>query len=105
MEHAQRPIERREPPPGYRLQSPGTEYWAEQLQFEYWRSLAPHEMAAIVSDLNATVHRLSLAGLREQHPALTEEDLELKAAALRVGRDAVLAISGIDPDLLGTYAP
>jgi hypothetical protein len=87
------------------MQSPGTEYWAERLQFEYWRSLAPHEMAAIVSELNATVHRLSLAGLREIHPTLSEEELELKAAALRVGRDAVLAITGIDPDLLGTDAP
>jgi hypothetical protein len=77
------------PPPGYRTQSPDTSYWAERLLFDHWRGLAPREKAEIVSALCRMTHRLSLIGLRQRHPHADEEELELRAAAQRLGRDVV----------------
>ncbi len=97
------PIQREKPPHGYKVQSPDTEYWAEKLLFEHWRCLTPRETAAVLTDLAASVHHLCLMGLRDQHPDLTEEELELKAAALRLGRERILAMTGRDPDRLGLH--
>ena len=69
----------------YRALSPDTDLWAERMLFEHWRVMEPCEKARLVSDLSASVHRLSCAGLAERFPDATPSELERKAAALRLG--------------------
>lgn len=87
-------MERRTETPGYRTQSPDTDEWAERLQFAHWRSMELWQKAQLVSDLCNAAHRLHLRGLRDRHPAATDEELELRAACARIGRDNVEAVLG-----------
>jgi hypothetical protein len=89
--------ERLAPPPGYKTQSPDTEYWAERLIFDRYRTMTVLEKAKLLSDLTASVHQISMAGLRERRPGLSEEELEFEAAALRLGRDFLLQFTGRNP--------
>ena len=80
--------------------------WAEELVFERYRRMTPWEKAAMLSDMCRGANQLSLAGLRQRHPGMGETALQLKLAALRVGREKVMAITGIDPDSLdGPVSP
>jgi hypothetical protein len=81
------------PPRGYRTQSPDTDYWAEKLQFDHWRRMQPWQKAELCTALTRAVHELSLAGLRVRFPEASERDLELRAAALRLGEDVVARIA------------
>ncbi len=64
-----------------------TEPWAEKLLFDHWRSLSPSEKWDIMSEASIAVEQLSIDGLRRRYPRESEEDLRLRAAALRIGRD------------------
>jgi hypothetical protein len=70
------------------------ERWAEELQFAHWRRLSLSEKAGIVSDLCRAAHRVSIAGLKLRHPAAGEEELELRAACMRLGRETVENVIG-----------
>jgi hypothetical protein len=94
-----------EPPPGHPIQSADAESFAEKLLFDHYRRMTPREKAAMLSDMCRGVNQLMMAGLRQRHPGLDEAALELKAAALRLGRDKVLEITGIDPDSLDGSDP
>ncbi len=71
--------------PGYQTQSPDTDEWAERLLFERWRRMSTREKAALVSELSASLHRLTLAGLAARFPDADERELEDRALALRYG--------------------
>lgn len=88
--------ERAEPPPGYRTQSPDTSYWAERILIEHWRGLQPWEKVLRMADLSRAAHEWHIAGLRIRHPRATEEELELRAAALRLGDDVIQRLTGFD---------
>jgi hypothetical protein len=78
------------------MQSRDTEYWAEELQFEYWRSLEPIERVELFDRVCQSTRELHLQGLRELHPNASEEELRLRSAALSLGRDVVLQLTGFD---------
>jgi hypothetical protein len=88
--------QREEPPPGYKTQSADTAYWAEKILFDHWRALEPWEKARKIDDLCRAAHRVTLVGLRQRHPGASETELELRAAALRLGNDLVLHWTGFD---------
>ncbi len=75
-------------------QSRDTEPWAEARLFEHWRGLAPWEKAEIVTDLCRAAEELQLAGLAARFPDADEEELRLRAACLRLGRETVEAVLG-----------
>lgn len=83
-------------PPDYVLQSRDPAYWAEQAQFEHWRSMTIQEKGALLERWNAAVHELHLHGLRELYPHASEQELELRAAAARYGRELVRDLLGFD---------
>ncbi len=64
-----------------------TEPWAEEILFKHWRTLSPDEKWAIMSEASIAVEQLSIDGLRRRFPLDSEENLRLRAAALRVGRE------------------
>jgi hypothetical protein len=66
-----------------------TEPWAERLLFDHWRSLDSVAKLRILSEQYQSLKRLSIAGLALRYPGDSEEELELRAACLRVGREVV----------------
>ncbi len=82
-------------PPGYRTQSEDTSYEVERLLFEHWRSLDPSEKAALVSRASLALHQLCLAGLAHRLPTAGQRELELRAMALKYGKETVRRLLGI----------
>jgi len=78
----------------YCAQSEDTAEWADRMQFSYWGSLSLPEKAAIFSDLCAATQRLSLLGLSLRHPGASAEELDLRQACLRLGRETVERVLG-----------
>jgi hypothetical protein len=64
------------------------------MQFELYRRMSPAEKAARVRALTLAVNTLALAGLRQQHPMASEEELRLRLAVRRLGADAVAQAYG-----------
>jgi len=85
----------------YRTQSPDTSREAEEFQLEGYRRMEPWQKLAIIDDLNRTVETLARAGIRERHPEATEEQVRLRLAALRYGREFTIEWFGWDPDVEG----
>ncbi len=85
-------------PPGYRTQSNDTPFAIEQLLIAAWRRMEPWEKAARLVQCCSALERLELAGLRRRHPDACEEELRLRSAARRLGRETVAAVYGWDPD-------
>jgi hypothetical protein len=90
---------RKDPPPGYVMQSRDTEYWAEEAQFEHWRNMDEADKGELVVELCRCVFEMHLVGLRELHPHATEDELLLRSPAIRHGRDFVKAWTGFDADV------
>lgn len=80
--------------PGYRTQSEDTGAWADRMLFEQLRSLDPRETAERVHAACRMMDRLLLAGLRREHPDASEDELELRAAALKYGVELVERLTG-----------
>ncbi len=74
-----------ETPASSRTQSRDTAPWAERMLIEHWRSMLPWEKAALVSELSGALHRLSVAGLEARFPNAGPEEIERRAARLRLG--------------------
>jgi len=86
---------------GYRTQSPDTSREAEEFQFEGYRKMESWQKLAIIDDLNKMVEGLARVGIRERHPDATEEEVRLRLAALRYGREFTIEWFGWDPDVEG----
>lgn len=71
-----------------------TERWARQIQRERWGRLTLEQRFRVFDDLCQGTHELSLGGLRLRHPAASDEELELRAACMRIGREALEKVLG-----------
>lgn len=67
--------------------SEDTAPWAEELLVHHWGSMSPRGKAELLTALCASLHRLTLAGLRARHPELDDEELHFEAGCLRLGRE------------------
>lgn len=81
-----------------RLQSADSTAAAERLQFEAWAAESPAARARAVRRLIARALALQSRGLRALHPTASEREIFLRAAALRLGADAVRRWTGFDAD-------
>ena len=80
------------------LQSEDSSYWAERIQFDHWRGLGEVEKAEFVRRLGRQIHAVHVEGLRELHPDADDRELELRAAAARLGADVVRECTGFDAE-------
>jgi hypothetical protein len=71
---------------------------ADEVQFAILRSMTPQQKAEIFTGLTLAVQELAMAGLREQFPDASEDELRLRLAARRLGNDLVRRIWGWAPD-------
>lgn len=101
MENPERAAARLTPPPGYRTQSEDTSYAAERFLFEAYRRMPPWEKADRLSAVSRFAQELSLIGLRQRYPGASVEELRLRLAAFRLGRETMIRLMGWDPDRKG----
>jgi hypothetical protein len=67
-----------------------------------FRGMAPDEKLRKVSAMNRAVEAMAAARLRRQYgPDLSESELELRLAALRLDRELMIAAFGWDPEERG----
>lgn len=81
----------------YKPQSLDTSEEIDRLQFARYREMSVDEKSQIVSELNEMVQRLAFAGMRERYPNATDDEIWLRLASLRLGRETVRKVYGWDP--------
>jgi len=85
-----------------KVQQDDTSPEAERVQLEGYRRMAPREKLARVFSLNRTLERLASARIEAWYgPDLSERELRLRLAALRLDRDTMMRAFGWDPDVEG----
>lgn len=62
------------------------------------RLMSASEKMQRVEACNAASEAMARAGLRARHPGLTERELRLHLAALRLGRSTMIEVFGWDPE-------
>ncbi|MBI3268968.1 MAG: hypothetical protein HYZ53_08095 [Planctomycetes bacterium] len=75
-----------------------TSYEAEQFLFDAYRRLSPSEKTDHLIGSSRFVQELKLAGLRLRYPNASEEQLRLRLAAFRLGRENMIRLLGLDPN-------
>lgn len=73
---------------------------APKARLQYEESLrrkTPEERLRMAQELTLAVQRISFAGMRERHPELSDDDIWLKLAILRLGEDVVRKVYGRVP--------
>jgi len=66
--------------------SADTDAKIEGRQIERWRAMSPAEKLRLVTELNAAVDTLALAGIRVRHPGASAREQFLRLACLKLGR-------------------
>lgn len=78
----------------YCPQASDTREDVDRAMFERLRAMTPLERLQVAMASYAAAERLSIAGLRLRHPDAGEDELRMRAAALRLGRDTMLRFFG-----------
>jgi hypothetical protein len=74
---------------------------AQQFLDEGYRRMSPTEKLQRVASLNRTLVKLAAARIRAQYGDVPEEEMRLRLAALRLGRDRMIEMFGWDPEERG----
>ena len=82
-------------------QSPDTSPEIEALQIAAWRKMEPWQKIALVASLQRLADGAAVAGILQRHPAAGPEEIRLRLAALRYGREFVSVHLGWDPQVHG----
>ena len=65
---------------------------------ELLRAQAPHQRLAQAVSLTRMVRELATAGIRDRHPAASEEEVRVRLVVRLYGRDAARRLFGSIPD-------
>jgi len=71
---------------------------ADEVQFEILRRMTVQQRAEVFTQLTFAVQELAMAGLRNQYPSATDDELRLRLACRRLGNDVVRKVWGWAPD-------
>lgn len=66
----------------------------EALQVQLWRQASPTKKMNMLAQLNVSVRRLAVTGLRSQYPQADEAELRRKLAELLLGRELAQRVYG-----------
>lgn len=80
--------------PGYRPQSEDTSEAVDRMVMEGFAEMSPAERIQLAIDAWNAMVQLSIAGLRMQYPTASEEELQRRAGARRLGRELTLRVYG-----------
>jgi len=90
--------------PGSSIMSLVTDRWSDtdsdsdRIQFDLLRKMTPLERGQRMAALSVAVHDLSVAAMKERHPGASDDEIRLRVAAIRLGRELTVAAYGFDPD-------
>lgn len=90
--------------PGLRMQNPplsDTSPDAARFLNEAYRRMSPTEKLQRVASLNRMLVKLAAARIRAQYGDIPDEEMRLRLAALRLGRETMIEMFGWDPDEKG----
>lgn len=73
----------------------------ERLQLQRYREMSPAEKLQRVLDLNRMADAMASARLEKQYGPLTQRELQLRLAALRLDRQTMIEAFGWDPEEKG----
>ena len=74
----------------------------EELILEGYRRMTPREKLRRVVELNRAVEEMAAARIRSQYgPHLSQRELRLRLAALRLDRETMVDVFGWDPEEKG----
>jgi CHASE2 domain-containing sensor protein len=75
---------------------------AERVLIEGYRRMSPHEKLQRVVALNRALEQLARARIRAQYGEnLSEHEVRLRLAALRLDREVMVRVCGWDPEVEG----
>ena len=81
----------------YQPQSRDTSEAADRIQFDLLRRMTPNERAQRMAELTRMVQQLAFAGMRARYPEATDDEIWLRLAAQRLGRETMRKVYGWDP--------
>ncbi len=74
----------------------------EERQLEGYRRMTPREKLRRIVELNRSVAQMAAAGIRARYgPDLSERELLLRLAALRLDREVMIEVFDWDPEVKG----
>jgi hypothetical protein len=82
----------------YRPQASDCPAAIDRVVFERIRAMSPGERLGAVTTACLAAHRLQIAGLRLKYPSATDDELERRAAARRLGRESLVRFLGIEAE-------
>ena len=82
----------------YEPQSRDTSEQADRVQFEIWSRMSVEQKAQLLTALTRDVQRLAFAGMRARYPEATDDEIWLRLAVQRLGRETVRKVYGWNPD-------
>ncbi|MCC6738706.1 MAG: hypothetical protein IT452_06645 [Planctomycetia bacterium] len=88
-------------PDGYKTQAEDTSVEAELFLLDAWRRWTPEERLRRVLDLNAMVRGFAEASVRRAHPHAADDEVRLRVASRRLGRELMVRVFGWDPAVHG----
>lgn len=78
----------------------------EELILEGYRRMTPQEKIRRIVELNRAVEEMAAARIRAQYgPDLSERELQLRLASLRLERQTMVEVFGWDPEKKATDGP
>jgi len=74
---------------------------AERILIEGFRAMSPREKMARVAAMNQTVAQFARARIRRQYGSISDREMRLRLAALRLDRDTMIRVFNWDPEEKG----
>ena len=74
---------------------------AERFLIEGYRRMPPSEKLARVFSLNRMIEQLQRARITADYGEMSEREMRLRLASLRLGRDTMVKVFGWDPEEKG----
>ena len=71
------------------------------LVVERWRAMSAADKLGAVAELNRACDQLSESGVCRRHPGASEQEVQHRVFALRLGRDLMVDVYGWDPVVEG----
>lgn len=73
----------------------------EEILLEGYRRMPPAEKLRRVFELNRATDAMAAARIRAQYGGISERELRLRLAALKIDRETMIAAFGWDPEVEG----
>ena len=77
---------------------PDTPLEIEEMVLEGLRKMSPIEKIKRIQELNRSVETMAATRIRSQYGPLSERELRLRLAALRLPRDVMISVFDWDPE-------